>query len=427
MIKKLAFILLCVFTLSAFFGCTEDAPPDVEDPNALVIMGKKTDMEKTYMKKIFDLYKKKTGKGLRIVEIEDSVYESAAADKFDKGEKPDIFFHFNNSDLNRFNVSENFYYLDDQPWTDDLAKGADNYCRDGEGHLLGLPFWESSVSGCYYNKTLFKTIGANPAYTQAQFDSLCQFIARRNITPICWPGDGCSWMYQFALDPVFADEPDGPALLAALNAGETSYADIPAVTAMAEWIVGAKDKGWFGSDYATVGWDRISEKLSSGNAAMVFIWDTWFYTDFVEGKYKKEDFALMPVFMGTEDEGTYEGGNINMMMANKNSDKLAEALDFIAFCATPEHYNYAFENISTVSCFKGQTTNIQSHMITDKYTAESIAAKERVSTASTRIIGYSADNVAAIFNRLLAGEINVKQTIEQLDADRLAVKRAEGR
>lgn len=419
--KNLALLVVCVLVLFSVLGCNDNHDSqDYIDPDALVIMGKRTDMEKNYMKKIFERYKSVTGNKIYILEIEDENFEKEAVKRFNSSDGvPDIFFHFHNDDLNRLNVSENFYYMDDEIWVNDLTQSAKNYCSDSEGHILGLPFWESSVSGCYYNKKLLGSL--DPAHTQNGFDVLCRTLKNMGITPICWPANGCSWMYQFGLDPLFADAPEGAKRLRQLNSDEISYADIPEVTNMVKWIKDAAVSGWFGDDYLNCGWDDISETLSSGKAAMTFIWDTWFYTDFKDGKYKKEDFALMPIFMGTANEGTYEGGNLNMMMLNKNSSKFEEAKNFISFCATAENYNYAFDGVPTVSCFKGQTTNIQSHMVTDPSTAASIAEKERVSTASTKIAGYSADDVASAFRILLSGG-TVTGCVKLMDEYRLARK-----
>lgn len=416
--KSLVVLLVLCFVLICVAGCD---PNDGEfDPNAIVVMGKKSDMEKIYMRKIFARYKSVTGKNINIVKADDDVYEEEIQKRFSEGEDaPDILFHFNDNDLTRLNVAENFLYMDGENWADKLTDSAKNYCTSADGHLLGLPFWESSVSGCYYNKKIFEERGWNPARIQTNFDKLCALLVRDGITPICWPGDGCSWMYQFGLDHVFADEPNGPQLLQQLNSGEINYANIPSVRNMVEWLSGAAKKGWFGKDYMQIGWDDMSAKMSSGECAMIFIWDTWFYTDFTDGKYSKEDFALMPTFMNTVDGGTYEGGNLNMMMVNKNSEKLDLAKEFVSFCATADSYNYAFEGISTVSVFEGQTTNIQSVMVTEEKTAMSIARKERVSTASTKIVGYSAEDVDRAFDKLFKGEVDVDGCIELLDKYRL--------
>ncbi len=413
--KKCLILLLAAAAAVLMTSCSGFAPDKNSDQVTLSIMGKESDLNKSYMTKIFDLYEKSTGNKLDIISFEDSEYETTAVQKFAKGDVPDIFLHFHNADLNRFNVADNFCFLNDEKWVDDLTDGAAAYCRDKDGNLLGLPFWENSVSGCYYNKTILDGLGLKPATNQAEFDVLCQVLADTGYTPICWPADGCSWMAQFGLDPIFADD---PALLERLNKNEVSYADILEVNNMVDWIAGAADKGWFGADYLETGWSEISPAIGSGEAVMTFIWDTWFDTDFEPGgKYSKDDFAVMPVFMNTADGGTYEGGNLNMMMVNKNSENLEASLDFLDFCADPENYNKAFEGISTVNCFKGQTTNIQSKPVIDA--AASIAANERVSTAASRINGYSADDVAAALHDMLSGKTDARGCIKRMDEYRI--------
>ncbi len=421
---KKFFSMLLIFAMALSFAACDDKKDKQEeyDENAITIMGKKSDLAKSYMTNIFERYKESTGKNINIISIDDSDYETEAERRFSDGETPDIFMHFHNADLNRFDVDNNFCYLNDENWVGDLTDSARSYCTDEKGNLLGLPYWESSVSGCYYNKTLFDSLGLKPASTQAEFDALCQTLSEIGYTPICWPADGCSWMMQFGLDPVFADD---PSILRKINNNEINYSDIPQVENMFKWISDAAEKGWFGDKYLETGMEDISDIMGSGEAVMVFIWDTWFYTDLKEGnEYYVDDFALMPVFMNTVENGTYEGGNLNMMMVNKNSDKKEEALDFLEFCAAEENYNAAFDGISTVSCFKGQTTNIQSEMVTDA--SASIAKCERVSTAATRIIGYSADEVASALNKLFKKEINVSECIDLMDKYRTKEAEAQG-
>lgn len=48
-------------------------------------------------------------------------------------------------------------------WIDQLTDSAKACCFDNSGNILGLPFWESSVSGCYYNKTLLNELGLRPS------------------------------------------------------------------------------------------------------------------------------------------------------------------------------------------------------------------------------------------------------------------------
>lgn len=390
----------------------------------LTIMGKKTDMEKTYMQRIFQLYEQSGGCRLRIIYMDDADanYDAAIQEAFSSGEAPDILFQFNNSGLNMLDVKEQFVGLENEEWVSDLTDSAKEYCMDSEGRLLGLPFWENSVSGCYYNKTILDSLGLRPAATQAEFDALCLALKSIGYTPMCWSFRSGHWNYQFALDPIFADEPE---LLERLNKNEITYADIPAVRDMAEWLAGAEEKGWFGEGYAERDWEDLSHAMTSGECVMINIWDTWFNTDMEEGGiYSKEDFALMPVFMNTEPSGTYEGGNLNMMMVNKQGDHVEEALEFLNFCAQSENYNKAFDGISTVSCFKGQTTNIQSDMVTEAM--GSIALHERASTANPKIIGYSQQEMGAAVQKLLQGEVDVAGCVALMDEYRMAAARELG-
>ncbi len=417
---KKGFLSIMIAALVLVSGC--NAFNKTDDSVTLTVMGKKNDLEKSYMTSIFRQYEESTGNKLDIIAYEDEEFETSAADAFERGKAPDVFMHFHNADLNRFDVEENFCYLNDEKWIDDLTDGAKAYCQDSNGNMLGLPFWENSVSGCYYNKTILDSLGLKPAATQAEFDVLCQVLADTGYTPICWPADGCTWMMQFGMDPIFADD---ASVLEKINKNEIKYSDIPEVTDMIQWISDAASKGWFGVDYMNTGWDDISSAMGSGKAVMTFIWDTWFYTDFAkDNKYSVDDFALMPVFMNTADNGTYEGGNLNMMMVNKNSKNKEAALDFLDFCADEKNYNIAFDGISTVNCFKGQNTNIQSKMVTDA--RASIDANERVSTAASRIIGYSAEDVAAALNELFNGRTDVAGCIGFMDHSRITEAAKEG-
>lgn len=404
-------LLAGLFSL-AFTGC---GPSATQGEDTLTLLIKKNDSEKLYLRRVFDLYEAQTGVKIELDIIDDVQFEDGAAERFRKGDIPDLFLHFNNSTLDYFDVSENFYHMNDEEWVDELTDAAKAYCLDGDGNVLGLPFWECSVSGCYYNKTLLDSLGLKPAATQAEFDALCQALSSTGHTPLYWASNGCNWMFQFGLGPIFADDPD---LLEKLNRNEIAYADIPAVTDMVEWLDRAHKNGWFNSDHADTAWSDIAPAMGRGKAVCVFIWDTWFSTDFLEGNgYSVEDFALMPVFMGTADSGTYEGGNMNMLMVNKNSPRSDLALDFLSFCARPENYNAAFDGVSTVNCFKGQTTNVQSPMVIDA--TSSIQAALRPSVVWPKIVGYKQDDVGDAVLRLFQGEVDVAGCIELMDSYRI--------
>ncbi len=416
--KKRSVFLPLVSIVSALMlsGCFGPGEGEGSDSLTITVMGRKSDLAKSYMTSIFAQYEKATGNRIEPVFFEDTEFETSAAESFSKGEVPDIFMHFHNADLDRFDFEENFMPLNDQAWVDELTESSLAYCMDDAGNVMGLPYWENSVSGCYYNKTILDDLGLRPATTQSEFDILCEALAETGNLPICWPAAGGGWMVQFALDPVFADDPE---LLQRLNRNEVTYADIPQVTDMVQWIADAADRGWLGHEYLNWDINDVDPVMSGGQAVMTFMWDTWFYTDLAkDGRYTVDDFALMPVFLGTEDGGTYEGGNLNMMMVNKNGGHVDACLEFLTFCATAENYNVAFDGISTVNCFKGQTTNIQSPMITNA--AEPVEGVLRASTAASRIKGYSDDDVAAALDSLFRGKTDVAGCVALLDEYRIA-------
>lgn len=413
-------VLMTAFSVMSLTGCGNDSASRSE--NTLTLWAKKSDAEKTYLQRVIELYEEQTDVRIEVEKIEDVDFEEESAARFKQGDMPDLFLHFNNASLNHFNVSENFYYMNDEEWVDELTDGAKAYCLDSGENILGLPFWESSISGCYYNKTLLDELGLRPAATQAEFDALCQALKSIGYTPMYWAANGGNWIFQFGLDPIFADDQD---LLEQLNENQITYADIPEVVQMVEWFDSANKKGWFNDSYADTGWDDIASAMGSGEAVCVFIWDTWFSTDFPEGnKYSDEDFALMPVFMGTADSGTYEGGNMNMLMVNKNGSKLELALDFLSFCTRAENYNAAFDGVFTVNCFKGQTTNIQSSMVTDAEV--SIEANQRPSIVWPKVIGYNQDDVGAAVQKLFEGEVDVAGCVDLMDEYRITAAKELG-
>ena len=127
--------------------CAMMAVPAMAEAVTISIMANANDGAKSYFQSILKQYEEETGNKIDLISIDPDNFDTVATSKFATGDIPDILQHFNDSNLNNYNVAENFYYLNDQPWVGDLTSGALAYSSDGEGNLLGLPFWESSVSG----------------------------------------------------------------------------------------------------------------------------------------------------------------------------------------------------------------------------------------------------------------------------------------
>lgn len=436
--KFLAIIIALLITAFVLFGSCECyflPEPTVNDATTLTLLAKKSNVEDTdYMKRIISRYKEKTGKEVRPILIPDADFEKVATRMFKEGRIPDMLLHFNDSNLIHFDTANNFYdlreYGKQKGWFDDITETVLDDCMDSGGRMIGLPFWENSVSGCYYNKTLFDEYGVTYATTQNEFDALCDMLKKSKETPLYWGASDCHWMFQFGLDPIFADNPE---LLARLNSNKARYANIAPVVELVEWFDRAAKAGWFNADYASKGWKDLPAAMGSGEAAMIFCWDTWFFANLPddknvdrggEYKYTMKDFALMPVFMDTVEGGTYEGGNLNMIMVNKNGKKRDLALEFLDFCMRPENYNVAFDGVPTARSFNGQTTIVQAKMVTD--VLPSVEANRRPSTAWARIIGYRQEDVGEAMLKLFKREIDVNGCIKLMDDARIAAAKEFG-
>jgi ABC-type glycerol-3-phosphate transport system substrate-binding protein len=372
-----------------------------------------------YMSKIISMYEEKTGNKIEIQAIDDTNYDSISTAKFTTGDIPDVFMHFGNSILLNYNPEKNFYDFSGAPWVSDIM---DNVIPQTKvnGKVYGLPFWEASVSGVFYNKRIFEKLGIAMPKTQAEFDAACDKILAAGIQPIyCGLSDAWPVMYQYGLDPVF-DSPAGETLIWRLNNNEIKFADIPQFIAMLEWYKKAATRGWFGKTFVTDTWDYSAEALGKGEAAMILVWDTWLATDFDDTAwtYKRSDFGLMPVFLGTSDQGTFEGPNVNLTLVNKNGKNLQAAIGFVEFLAASANYNEAFRGIKTGPVFKGQTTNVPSEQYTEA--KELIARVGHASAAQPRIIGYSQGEGGKAILELMRGAITVQQCAKLIDDDRIA-------
>lgn len=395
----------------------EDTKTPPEGGVTLSLYCNADDLAKPYMQKIISMWEEASGNKIDQQGLDTANAENIALTKFTTGDIPDLYVHFGNSNLMNFNPEENFVDWSDAEWVADIQASVLPQATFN-GKIIGLPFWEASNSGCFYNTKIFDELGIAIPTTQAEFNAACETLLENGVQPIYLAAaDAWPVLYQFALDPVLVDHPE---YIDKLNAGEMTYADIPEFKSMCEWFKMAADNGYFGKNYASDTWDYASEVLGTGEAAMMFVWDTWFDTDYDSESYDYvgDDFGIMPVFMGTCEEGTYEGGNVNLMMANKNGANVDAAKDFINFMANPENYNVAFDGVATAAVFKGQTTNVNSTQY--EGAKASVDSLIRASSAQPKIIGFSQNEGAKALLQLMTGDVTVDDCIKLIDDDRIA-------
>lgn len=376
----------------------------------ITVWGEEMDLSRPFLRKAFDRYEKLTGNTVRVVAFP----VNQASDRFAAGfrpgstEKPDILLSYGGTAIESLDPENNFYTFNDAVWVDDLTDTALNQSIFN-GKIIGLPHWEGSISGMLYNKEIFRRFNLRVPRTQKEFLEVCDTLLRNGITPVYVPNTR-RMLYQFPLDTMVRD----PKVLAALNSEVLTYAQIPEMRQMLEWFRTMAGKGFFGSDMEKNSWDGMEEAMRTGTHAMSFCWDTWLYTNF---KGDPAQFGLMPAFMGVPEEGTFEGPNLCLLLANKNSPELDAAKDLITFMADPYNYNVAFAGIYTAPAFKNQAGSL----ITPQY-AEAERLVERLyhdSIAWPRIRGFSQMDAEFIGRLISEPNYSIDDCLKDLDQARI--------
>lgn len=424
--RIIALSLTGVMTLGMIAGCGADEEKTNKTSSdkggiTLTVYGSANDITKTYIQKVFEKYEKETGNTLDIQGIDTDSFSTIALTKFKTGEIPDIFMCFGGQELDAYNPKETFVDFSDAEWVSDISDNVLSQTKRGDS-VYGLPFWECSVSGCLYNKKIFEELNLEVPTTQTEFEAVCEKLVDADIQPIYMPAKGAWSMFpQFAMDSIFNEE----GMIEKINSNQTTYAEIPEMKNMLEWYKNSADKGYFGDSYMVDTFDYCTEVMGTGEAAMVFLWDSWLYSDYDSESfdYTAEDFGLMPAFMGASEEGSFEGPNCSLMLAPKEGKHVKEATELINFMADPENYNDAFEGITTIPPFKSMTTNETTPQYDDS--KEWIAKLENPSVTTREVIGYSGSDTGKCIQELFAGNVDIEGCLKLMDEGRIKVCKAQ--
>lgn len=417
----LLFCLLC--TLTMLNGCNDTQPQEAifSSPQykwgkitgrTVTIRGHKNDISRPYMTKAFARYEAITGNTVRIEALthEELAVNLPAAFVEGRIEKPDLILSFGGSSIERLEPEKNFYDFTNAPWVSDLTDTAINHTIYN-GKVIGLPYGEASVSGMLYNKKLFAELGIAVPKNQQEFLEACESLLRHGITPVYLPYmENTMMLYQFPLDSIVQRSQT----LEQLNKGLLSYSQIPEMQKIVSWYKLMADRGYFGPNYTKNGWAGMDPAMRGGKYAMMICWDTWLYTNFTGDP---SHFGIMPAFMEVPENGVFEGPNLVLLIANKNSPQLDVALDLITFIADPYNYNLTLAGMYTAPAFKNQVGSIS----TPQYmAAERLIEKHFYdSTAMLRIRGFSQLDAGYIQKHMQDSNYTVQDCLRDMDAARL--------
>lgn len=380
---------------------------------SLIIWGIAPDLDRDYIKKACQRYEDLTHNTIEIIQYDkDKINEQMTKALNGEIEMPDIFVSYGGTNIDAFNPIDNFYDFSDASWINDLTNTSINQTVYN-GKIIGLPLWEASISGTIYNKDIFDKYNIEVPKTQQEFMNVCETLLQQGITPLYLPAKEISMLlYQFPLDTLV----ENSNILKNLNTNEIGYQDIEGFADIINWYKTMGDKGYFGNDYTNNDWNGMSPALESEKYAMLLGWDTWLYSDY---KGDASKFGLMPAFMGTPEQGTFEGPNLNLFMVNKKSKEIDLALDFITFLADPYNYNVIFEGISTAPVFKNQVNSISTPQYLEN--ERLIEKNYHNSVAWLRIKGFSQMDASCILEYMQSNHsLSVEDCLEKMNELRKA-------
>lgn len=429
--KVVSIILILVLAVVCIVGCGGDSKKDSDSAGSsdgkgvtLSLMGNSGDIGRDFIDRALKLYEEETGNKLDIQGIPNDNFEQVSSTKFNTGDIPDIFMSFGKETLRKYKPHDNFVDFSDADWVDSLTDVAVQQA-EFEGVIWGLPFWEASATGFYYNKPIFEEHDIEVPKTQAEFMEVCQKLKDAGINPL-YIGFQDTWpiLNQIAMDPIFYDN-DG-ANLEKINKNEITYSDIPEMHSMMEWYKEMADKGYLGDNYTTNTYDYGADAMGNDEYAMIFIWDTWLYMD-LDGKYpgKADEYGLMPAFMGTTEEGTIEGPNMSLFLVNKNGDHVEEAIKFVEFMASPECFNHSFEGVNTIAAFKDQTSSVQSPQYTEAEESGLLEKVFRPSSTWGNVIGFTQGDTAKATQDIMLGNSTIEEGLTEIDNIRISIAKAQ--
>lgn len=428
--------LMVVFT--SFTACGSKTDPEAtttsqaassesvieEAPKAesvtLTLMANQDWVNKPYMKAAWKNYEDKTGNKLDIQAVPIDSGEQVMRTKFATGEIPDIFMHFGGNGLTPFQPDKNFFDMSGEKWVSDIKDFA-LYQIKYNDKVYGLPLWEGTVSGLLYNKEIFQKLNISVPKTQDEFLAACETIKNSGINPI-YMGFKDVWPIfpQYALDSIYKDS----ALMSKLNTNQAKYADSKEFMNMLTFYKMLADKGYLGAKFSTNTFDGQAKALGEGKYAMCYTWDGFLTSD-VEPKYPgtTAKFGIMPIFLGVNQEGNYEGPNACITFATKTGKNPEAAKAFVNFLAETDNLNLAYKDQPTQSYFKSVTTNKPSVQYTEA--KDSIDKLMLASYAWAGIVGFDQVETVKPIQELMIGTKSVEEAAKAMDDVRIKSAKAQ--
>ena len=195
---------------------------------------------------------------------------------------PDVFFNWGGGNLKEYvdagKVEDLTPLLDGNPELKGSFIPSVLDAAKIDGKFYGIPMRGVQPVALFYNKKLFSEAGVQPPQTWDDLLKLVDTFKARRITPIALAGSQ-SWT-ELMYAEYLLDRRGGPEVFQAIRDGKPDAWKDPAVLQAMQDIKTLVDRGAFGSNYASVGYDvgGASTLLAQGRAAM-HLMGSWEYVN----------------------------------------------------------------------------------------------------------------------------------------------------
>jgi len=260
---------------------------------------------------------------------------------------PDVFFNWGGGNLKEYvdadKVVDLTSTLDENKALKDafLPSVLDGAKIDGK--YYGIPMRGMQPVILFYNKDVFTAAGATPPSTWDDLLALVDKFKGAGVQPIALAGTQ-AWTELMWIEYLLDRQGGSDVFKNIRDKGPAGWKD-PAVLQAATKVKELVDRGGFGTNYASVGYDAggASTIFAQGKAAM-HLMGSWEYTnqlqqspDFV--KNNKLGWVAFPTLPGGKgDAGTVVGNVSNFYSITKSSKSIDAAKKFVSTALNDEKY-----------------------------------------------------------------------------------------
>ncbi len=262
-------------------------------------------------------------------------------------EAPDVFFNWGGGNLEEYvdagRVEDLTPLLEEDPALRDSFLPNVLEAAQIEGKTYGLPMRGVQPVAMFYNQEVLDAAGLQVPQTWDQLLAAVDALKAQGVTPIALAGSQ-SWTQLMWLEYLL-DRVGGPEVFQAIRDGEPGAWEQPAVLEALSMIRELVDRGAFGEDFASVGYDvgGASTILAQGDAGL-HLMGSWEYVnqlgqspEFVESG--NLGWAPFPAVEGGAGDPTNIVGNPNNFYSVvADSDQKETAVEYVTTALNDQQY-----------------------------------------------------------------------------------------